>query len=204
MSGRLVRYNENERVNHWIVAILFVLAGLSGLAFFHPAMFWLTNLFGGGPWTRILHPYLGLAMFLFFIGTMVRYWSLNRLTSDDKKWLGQWRDVVAGNEERLPEAGRFNAGQKAMFWLTVICMIVLVVTGFGFWRAWFGSALGVEWIRVATLLHSVAAAVLIIGIIIHVYAAIWTKGSVRAMVRGDVSEAWAKKHHAAWHREVTR
>lgn len=61
----ILRYNANERSNHWLVAILFFLAGLSGLALFHPALFWLSNLFGGGPWTRILHPFLGVAMFVF-------------------------------------------------------------------------------------------------------------------------------------------
>ena len=44
----ILRYNANERTNHWIVAILFILAGLSGLALFHPALFWLSHLFGGG------------------------------------------------------------------------------------------------------------------------------------------------------------
>ena len=35
MSTRLLeRYNPRERMNHWMVALLFVLAGLSGLAFF--------------------------------------------------------------------------------------------------------------------------------------------------------------------------
>jgi formate dehydrogenase subunit gamma len=52
----IVRYTANERTNHWIVAIAFVLAALSGLALFHPALYWLSALFGGGPWTRILHP----------------------------------------------------------------------------------------------------------------------------------------------------
>ena len=56
MSKYLQRYNDQERMNHWIVVVCFVLAALSGLAFFHPAMFWLVNLFGGGPWARILHP----------------------------------------------------------------------------------------------------------------------------------------------------
>jgi len=45
-------------MNHWAIALLFFLAALSGLAFFHPALFFLGNLFGGGPWTRILSPLL--------------------------------------------------------------------------------------------------------------------------------------------------
>jgi cytochrome b subunit of formate dehydrogenase len=45
----ILRYTANQRTNHWLVAILFFMAGLSGLALFHPALFWLSNLFGGGP-----------------------------------------------------------------------------------------------------------------------------------------------------------
>ena len=67
MSTSIQRYTERERMNHWVIAILFFLAGLSGLAFFHPSMYWLTNLFGGGAWTRILHPFLGVLMFLSLI-----------------------------------------------------------------------------------------------------------------------------------------
>ncbi len=55
-NQNLQRYTANERSNHWAVALLFILAGLSGMALFHPALFWLSNLFGGGTWTRILHP----------------------------------------------------------------------------------------------------------------------------------------------------
>jgi formate dehydrogenase subunit gamma len=204
MSRQIQRYSDNERVNHWIVAISFVLAALSGLAVFHPSMYWLSNFFGGGPWTRILHPFIGVVMFLFFCVTMVRFWGHNRLDANDKKWLRQWRDVIANREDKLPESGRYNAGQKAMFWLMVTCMIVLLVTGIMFWRSLFGDLFPVGLIRLASLLHAVAATVLIIGIIVHIYAAIWTKGSIDAMMRGTVSEAWAKKHHAAWYRQVIR
>jgi formate dehydrogenase subunit gamma len=64
----ILRYTANQRTNHWLVAILFFMAGLSGLALFHPALFWLSNLFGGGPWTRILHPFMGVLMFVLFLG----------------------------------------------------------------------------------------------------------------------------------------
>jgi hypothetical protein len=33
----LKRYEDGERMNHWVIALMFVLAGLSGLAFFHPS-----------------------------------------------------------------------------------------------------------------------------------------------------------------------
>jgi formate dehydrogenase subunit gamma len=43
-----------------------------------------------------------------------------------------------------------------------------------------------------------------LSIIIHVYAGLWIKGSVDAMMHGRVSRAWARKHHLLWYREVTR
>ncbi|MCX4197158.1 cytochrome b/b6 domain-containing protein [Methylobacterium organophilum] len=71
-NNEIERYNPSQRTNHWIVAILFVLAALSGLALFHPALFGLSGLFGGGTWTRILHPFIGVAMFVFFLWLAIR------------------------------------------------------------------------------------------------------------------------------------
>ena len=204
MSKTLQRYTDNERMNHWVVALSFILAALSGLAFFHPAMFWLVNLFGGGPWARILHPFIGVFMFAFFVITMLRFWHHNKLNDNDKKWLSQWRDAVNNNEDRLPEVGRYNGGQKVLFWVMVGCMLTLVATGVIFWRPYFADSFQIDLVRLASLLHAVSAAVLIVGIIVHVYAAVWTRGTLRAMTRGTVTEAWAKKHHPGWHREVSR
>ena len=75
--GHIERYDAATRINHWIVAISFVLLALSGLALFHPAMFWLTNLFGGGPWTRILHPFIGCFMVAAFSLLGVKFWREN-------------------------------------------------------------------------------------------------------------------------------
>ena len=73
----IVRYNASERLNHWIVGFFFIALVLTGLAMFHPAFFPLTQLFGGGPWTRILHPYFGVGMAFFFIIMAARFWKLN-------------------------------------------------------------------------------------------------------------------------------
>jgi len=204
MKKDIQRYNANERSNHWMVAILFFLAGLSGLALFHPAMFWLTNLFGGGPWTRVLHPFLGVAMFLFFMGLVIRFAHHNLVEKRDVQWLRQWRDVVTNREENLPEVGRYNAGQKLLFWTLLLCMLVLLVTGFVMWRAYFSHLFGIELIRLATLLHAFAAFVLICSILVHIYAGLWVKGSMGAMLYGWVSRGWARKHHAAWLKDVDK
>jgi len=197
----IVRYSDGERINHWTVAILFVLAALSGLGLFHPGLFWLTNLFGGGPWTRILHPFLGVVLFAGFVVEIARFWRDNRFEDCDRQWLRQWRDVLANREDKLPAMGRYNAGQKLLFWVMVVGLVMLFVTGVMFWRPWFAQSFPIGLVRLAAFVHAAAAAILILAVIVHVYAAIWTKGSTRAMIRGTVSTRWAMKHHRAWAQE---
>ena len=69
----LTRYTAHERANHWLVGICFILLALSGLAFFHPAFFPLTQLFGGGVWARILHPFIGILMAGAFVVMFFRF-----------------------------------------------------------------------------------------------------------------------------------
>ncbi|MHB8454560.1 MAG: formate dehydrogenase subunit gamma [Acidiferrobacterales bacterium] len=198
------RYRPQERMNHWVTAIMFVMLALSGLALFHPAFFFLTNLFGGGAWTRILHPYFGIVLALSFGLLARRFWTQNRITAVDNEWMRQIRDVLAKRDSALPEAGRYNGGQKYLFWTTVLMIALLLISGVVIWQPWFAPLFPVTLLRIAVLVHALAAFVLIAGIIVHIYAAIWVKGSIRAMTRGTVTAAWAKQHHAAWYRETGR
>lgn len=197
----LQRYTASERANHWIVGICFILLGLSGLAFFHPAFYPLTQLFGGGPWTRILHPYVGVVMALFFILMVARFWRLNVMEQRDVEWLKNVDKMVDGNDHNMPEQGKYNGGQKLLFWGLVLFMLVLLVSGVLMWRAWLD--LPVDVVRLSSLLHALAGFAIIGLIILHVYAAIWTRGTIRAMMYGTVTRAWAKQHHRGWYRKVT-
>ncbi|QBF28724.1 formate dehydrogenase subunit gamma [Pseudomonas tructae] len=199
----ILRYNANERTNHWLVAILFILAALSGLALFHPALFWLSHLFGGGPWTRILHPFMGVLMFVFFVGLVLRFWRANYFIANDRLWLKRIDRVMRNEEQGVPPIGKYNPGQKLLFWTLLLCMLVLLISGVVIWRAYFSSYFTIGSIRLATLLHALAAFVLVLSIIVHIYAGIWIKGSLSAMLHGWVSRAWAKKHHELWYRQVT-
>jgi formate dehydrogenase subunit gamma len=59
-------------------------------------------------------------------------------------------------------------------------------------------------IRIAAVVHTLSFFVLLMGIIVHIYSAIfWVRGSMRAMTRGTVSHAWAKHHHPLWYQRVT-
>src|ERR1700733_13550241 len=71
------RYRAGARINHWITATCLVLLAISGLALFHPALFFLTDLFGGGQNTRAFHPWIGVVLFFSFTGMFLRFWRLN-------------------------------------------------------------------------------------------------------------------------------
>lgn len=202
-SNELRRYDDNTRMNHWAIALLFFAAGLSGLAFFHPSLYFLSNLFGGGTWSRILHPYLGVAMFLSFLGLYVRLWRENVMTAQDKAWLDKAGEMFKGNKAAMPPVGKYNAGQKLVFWLMTGSLLVLLLTGVLFWHAWFPD-LPVVLRRIGVLLHAFSAVVLVLTVIVHVYAAIWVKGTTRAMTRGTVTPGWARMNHPLWYEEMKR
>jgi formate dehydrogenase subunit gamma len=200
---RLLRYTPFERANHWLSALTFLLLALSGLVFFQPLYYPLSALFGGGTWTRILHPFIGVAMTVSFGIMFFNYRRSNLLTPTDRAWLKHVGQLVDGDESGMPESGKFNGGQKLLFWLLVGCMLVLILSGIVIWRAWFSFLFPVTLIRLCAVLHALAATVIIALILFHIYAAIWTKESIDAMLYGWVRKAWAKQHHAAWFRETT-
>lgn len=198
------RYDDGQRMNHWFIALMFVLAACSGLAFFHPSLFFMSFLVGGGSWARILHPFLGLLMVLAFLFLFVGLWRLNVIDARDRAWKARMGDMLRGEKASLPPVGQYNYGQKMVFWAMSLSLLVLLVTGFMFWRPWFDGLFPIPVQRIALLLHALAAVVLVLVVIVHVYAAIWVKGTVRAMTRGTVTESWARRNHALWHAEATR
>jgi formate dehydrogenase subunit gamma len=200
-SGTVSRYTPGARANHWLNAIVLILLALSGMSLFHPALFFFSDLFGGGVWARILHPWMGIALIFTFAGLFIRFWRYNIWNKTDTQWLNRIRDVLAARDENLPEVGRYNAGQKLVFWLMTIGIIALFLSGIVLWESMFGTDFSVGQKRIAAVVHASAAVVIIAVWIVHLYAAIWVKGTVRAMTRGTVTGGWAWKHHRKWLRE---
>jgi formate dehydrogenase subunit gamma len=203
MPRLIQRYPDATRMNHWGVAMLFICAGLTGLAIFHPALFPLSLLFGGGTWTRILHPFFGVLMVAGFVLLFFQVWRENLWKPRDTAWLKAAPHLIkTGDESGMPPPGKYNAGQKLVFWAFGASLALLFVTGFVFWQPWFADAFPIPLRRIAVVLHAVSAVVLILSVIAHVYAAIWVKGTMRAMTRGTVTENWARHNHPLWYREM--
>lgn len=196
------RYSTGARINHWITAASLVLLAITGLSLFHPSLFFLTGLFGGGSVVRAIHPWIGVVLFFGFLGLFIRFWKANLWEKTDNVWLGKARDVLTGHDENLPEVGKYNAGQKLVFWMMSILIIVLITSGVVIWDQYFYEYSTIDQKRVAVLAHAIAAVVAICVWIVHVYAAIWVRGTISAMTRGQVTGGWAWRHHRRWLREL--
>jgi formate dehydrogenase subunit gamma len=199
------RYTTGARINHWITAACLILLALSGLALFHPSLFFLSGLFGGGENTRMIHPWIGVVLFFSFAGLFLRFWRLNLWKGADTTWMERLSKVLGNRDHEDPELveiGKYNAGQKIVFWGMTLLILVLIVSGFGIWDQYFGSYTSIDSKRIAVLIHSAAAVTIICVWIVHVYAAIWVRGTIGAMTRGQVTGGWAWRHHRKWLRDL--
>ena len=197
---KVARFSLAERVVHWSVALSFLYTALTGLSLWSPRLYWLSGVFGGGATVAQWHPWAGV-LFAALFALMFRRWSSQmRLDADDRLWLRHGHRFITHQESGLLEAGRFNAGQKSLFWVQAVNGTLLLATGI---VLWWPEAMPRLLRLSAVLIHPVAAIVSIGGLIIHIYmgtAAV--PGAFRSMVLGWVRPGWAALHHAKWYREV--
>ena len=164
-EGHFIRNTTAARVNHWITGGCFVLLLLSGLSMFHPLLFFLSDLFGGGQWTRAVHPWIGCVLLVSYAGLIVQFWRDNLWSRDDVKWMMKIDRVLLNDEEGVPEVARFNAGQKFVFWSMTLLVPVLFLTGLAIWEVYFFTFTSIEFQRIAVLIHNpLAAIVAILGL----------------------------------------
>ena len=196
------RHAVDVRIAHWIVAIAFILLGVSGLGFYYSPFYVLTGILGGGEAARILHPWVGVVLAIGYLYLFIRFVGSCLWRSEDNAWIARHGDVMAGRDESLPEIGKFNAGQKLYLWAMALLILVLLASGVLIWNVYFGTATSLHAQRIALLAHSIAAVLAILGFIVHVHVGTWEAGTLRGMVRGTVTGGWAWKHHRKWLRQV--
>ena len=190
------RYSMFERVLHWTVATTFMYLTLTGLGLFTPKLEWLLTVFGGGQVVAGWHPIVGCVFVGAVLVQFVKWYRDLTITPDDRVWLKRMRDYLAGRDEKVPASGRFNAGQKLLFWTQVVLGLFLLASGIPIWfPEEFSRGLRL-W---SIVIHSATGALAILSIVVHVYmATIVTKGGLRAMTEGKVTEEWARHHHGKW------
>jgi formate dehydrogenase subunit gamma len=98
------------------------------------------------------------------------------------------------------EVGKFNGGQKSLFWLSSLAALGLLVTGVVMWwpNYFSGPFREASWV-----LHDITFIAFFLLVLGHIYLSIAEPGTFAGMVRGTVTKAWARLHHPAWFRDVT-
>jgi len=201
--GHVLRYAFHERLTHWIAAFSYIYLMLTGLAFWSPWLFWIATVLGGGQISRILHPWVGL-IFVGAVLYMYSMWSKQmRFEPVDREWWKSLHYYITNQDEKMPPAGRYNAGQKMLFWTFLFAGLVLLATGL---VLWFTESLpwSWRWLRyVSVILHPIAALVTIANFMIHIYMGVFAeRGAFGSVIRGDVTLAFAKRYHPGWYKEI--
>jgi len=202
-DGGILRYTLLERVMHWIAGFFYVYLLLTGLAFYSPRLYWIATMLGGGPTVRVWHPWAGVVFTLVLVW-MFKEWGRDmRMTGLDRAWNKAIGHYIRNEDEKLPPAGRFNAGQKGFFWLMFWGGLLLLASGLVLWLTEY-IPWGMNWLRqLAVLVHVAAALLTIGGFIIHVYmGTAVVRGGFNSVIRGEVSRQWAETHHPVWLKEA--
>ncbi|MFQ5956323.1 MAG: formate dehydrogenase subunit gamma [Candidatus Brocadiales bacterium] len=194
------RFSLRERLVHWTVALSFIYLLLSGLALYSPRLYWISSILGGGTTASVWHPYAGA---VFFIALTIMFYSWVRcmlLFPEDWQWLANIWSYITHSGKKLPEIGRFNPGQKILFWLMVSVGFLLLVSGV---PLWFPEKFSWNTRLASIFVHEVASIAAIGGIIGHLYmGTLAVPGSLGAMTRGRVTHEWARAHHPRWYRRL--
>ncbi|SMF35261.1 MULTISPECIES: formate dehydrogenase subunit gamma [unclassified Pseudomonas] len=191
-----------DRASHWFMVICFFLVAMSGLSWFFPSLNWLNGVFGTPQLARILHPFFGVVVFVVLMFLFVRFVRYNLPEREDGIWFRNVKRVLAGDHSQPLRIGKYNAGQKILFWGIMGLITLLMLSGVIIWRPWFADYFSISLIRIALFAHALAGISLILLIIGHAYLAFWVKGSIRGMITGYVSRSWAKSHHDRWYQQI--
>ena len=125
-------------------------------------------------------------------------------TEVDRAWFKSIEHYIRNEDEKMPPAGRYNAGQKMLFWGFLICGTLLLLSGL---VLWFPEHIPWSWryLRYISVIVHPGAALLTIGLfLIHIYMGVFAeRGAFGSVIRGDVSLAFAKRYHPGWYKEIT-
>ncbi len=204
-AGRkLLRFGAWDRMVHWSAAISFVLLAVTGIVilfgkhillpvFGYTLFSWLATA------SKFIHNFVGPVFAFCTILMFLTFVKDNLLKRHDLQWFAKGGGLLTG--EHVP-SGRFNAGEKAWFWVGVTLLgVVVSVTGFVLNFPNFEQ--GRELMQQMNVIHAIAAIVFMTLSLGHIYmGTLGVEGAYESMRTGYVDEVWAKEHHEYWYREV--
>ena len=214
-SGVLLpRFSMSARMIHWFLAGVFILLSISGLILLYGRSM-LIPLVGHGAFSVIadiskevhnlsgpLFPFLLVLIFL----NMVRQ---NLYERGDMTWVVKGGGFFGGSH---PSAGRYNPGEKLLFWLTILLGVVISVTGLVLNFPVLATMVldyypeFEQYRRVMETMHGVHGVVGIVFISLifgHIFlATVLVPGTLTGMTSGKVDVNWARSHHSRWYKQM--
>lgn len=174
---QILFFNFFTRIVHWIGAISFALLVITGLLIIFGAIFG-----GGAPIRLARHIHIINAMVFAVVAVfMFLIWVKDMFpTFYDIKWIFILGGYLSKKKKPVP-AGKFNAGQKAWFWLATVGGGIMAYTGYIIW----GMSGDLDTVRLYTIVHNVLGMVLISLFLTHLYMSLFAiKGSLHSMISG--------------------
>lgn len=204
LSGKkLFRFNFNQRTAHWLLAVLFIVLGLTGLVLLY-GRFVLIPILGPEGFSvtalvaKRIHdftgPLFGIAVVLMFLAFVKR----NLFKKVDLEWVLSGGGFLANKHVG---SGYFNAGEKTWFWLTILAGVVIVATGLVL--DFPILAFSRDTVELSHVLHTISAMLVLAVSLGHIYmGTVGVEGAYEAMATGYCDVNWAKAHHDNWYQDM--
>ena len=193
------RFNGFERFSHWLTATSFVVLGLTGLNITFGKTL-LLPLIGPDAFTTLsesakyVHNFAGFPFVLGFVLIIALWIKDNIPRKVDIDWLKQGGGFI---RSKHPTAGRFNAGEKLVYWFALAAGLAVAVSGFLLLFPFYVA--NIAGMQITQVVHSIVAVLFVAVIIAHIYiGTIGMEGAFEAMGTGSVDLNWAKEHHGLW------
>jgi len=206
-AGRFIqRFSDIDRYVHWAMAISFVVLGITGLIITFGKYLLLPiigyTLFS---WIAILaknlHNFVA-PIFLVSVPAFIILFIRDNLPAlHDMQWIVKFGGMLSKKGEHIP-SGRFNAGEKALFW-GLVCVFSVALCVSGAVLLFPNYEQGRYIMQVSNIVHLICALLAIAMSCFHIYlGTVGFKGAYDAMRTGYADETWAKEHHQIWYEEV--
>jgi formate dehydrogenase subunit gamma len=200
---KVPRFTGFERFSHWLTAVSFVVLGLTGLNITFGKLV-LLPLIGPDSFSALsqaakyVHNFVS---FSFVVGLIliVELWIKDNIPRKvDIVWLKEGGGFI---KSKHPTAGRFNAGEKLVFWFALGAGAAVIVSGYLLMFPFYVT--DIAGMQIAQTVHAIVAVLFVAVILAHIYiGTLGMEGAFEAMGEGSVDLNWAKEHHGLWLEET--
>lgn len=206
-SHDVLRFRKAEVLFHWAIAVPFLVCYSSALLL---VVLYLHGSSTLDPTRQVIswvHRVAGLALLALPLlvaisgpqGWKTHFENLREgwvWSFQDVRWLLCMARSVLDKRVRLPDQGKFNAGEKLNFMMVTVACPLFIATGLLIWLPGIAFT--------AWLLHVSLAAVVTPFMLGHIFMATInpdTRPGLRGMFSGFVNRSWAKHHYRQWYVE---